>query len=126
MLRSGMLGDVSRRAFGPASPDLGKLFAERNLLNLSRQKIAKISRRHDRIRCFALECLGTSRGEHSDRQAQIWASYSLNETSSTYLVKRSPKYLGGMIALDTSLWNAWGRLAESIRTGKPRSGQVIR
>ena len=47
------------------------------------------------------------------------ASYSLNETSSTYLVKRSPKYLGGMIAFDASLWNAWGRLAESIRTGKP-------
>jgi SAM-dependent methyltransferase len=45
--------------------------------------------------------------------------YSLNDTSSTYLVKSSPKYLGGMIAFDASLWDAWGRLAESVRTGKP-------
>ncbi len=45
--------------------------------------------------------------------------YSLNDASSTYLVKSSPKYLGGMIAFDASLWNAWGCLAESIRTGKP-------
>lgn len=47
------------------------------------------------------------------------AAYSLNEASSTYLVKTSPKYLGGMIAFDASLWDAWGRLAESVRTGKP-------
>jgi len=45
--------------------------------------------------------------------------YSLSEASSTYLVKNSPKYLGGMIAFDASLWDAWGRLAESVRTGKP-------
>jgi predicted O-methyltransferase YrrM len=45
--------------------------------------------------------------------------YSLNDASSTYLVKRSPKYLGGMIAFDASLWDAWGRLAESVRTGRP-------
>ncbi|HEY1267289.1 MAG TPA: methyltransferase [Candidatus Binatia bacterium] len=45
--------------------------------------------------------------------------YSLNDTSSIYLVKSSPKYLGGMIAFDASLWNAWGQLAHSIRSGKP-------
>src|SRR5262249_1276014 len=45
--------------------------------------------------------------------------YALNGASSTYLVKNSPKYLGGMIAFDASLWDAWGRLAESVRTGKP-------
>ena len=45
--------------------------------------------------------------------------YSLSEASSIYLVKNSPKYLGGMIAFDASLWDAWGRLAESVRTGKP-------
>src|ERR1051326_9537692 len=28
-------------------------------------------------------------------------------------------FRSGMIAFDASLWNAWGRLAESIRTGKP-------
>jgi SAM-dependent methyltransferase len=45
--------------------------------------------------------------------------YSLNDASSTYLLKSSPKYLGGIIAFDASLWNAWGRLAESVRSGKP-------
>ncbi len=47
------------------------------------------------------------------------SAYSLNGPSSTYLVKNSPKYLGSMIAFDASLWDAWGRLAESVRTGKP-------
>jgi SAM-dependent methyltransferase len=47
------------------------------------------------------------------------ALYSLNDASSIYLLKSSPKYLGGMIAFDASLWNAWGRLADSIRTGRP-------
>src|SRR5262249_44965415 len=45
--------------------------------------------------------------------------YSLHDTASTYLVKGSPKYLGGMIAFDAALWDAWGHLAESVRTGKP-------
>ncbi len=47
------------------------------------------------------------------------ALYSLNDNASTFLVKDSPNYLGGMIAFDASLWDAWGRLAESIRTGRP-------
>ena len=45
--------------------------------------------------------------------------YSLNDTSSMYLVRRSPKYLGGMILFDASAWNSWGRLAETVRSGKP-------
>jgi O-methyltransferase/methyltransferase family protein len=45
--------------------------------------------------------------------------YSLNDTSLTYLVKRSPKYLGGMILFDSSSWNSWGRLVEAVRSGKP-------
>jgi len=45
------------------------------------------------------------------------ALYGLNETSAMYLVKRSPKYLGGMIRFDSSLWNCWGELAQSIRSG---------
>ncbi|HTM07792.1 MAG TPA: methyltransferase [Verrucomicrobiae bacterium] len=45
--------------------------------------------------------------------------YSLNEASATYLIQRSPKYLGGMIRFDASSWNSWGQLAETVRSGKP-------
>jgi hypothetical protein len=45
--------------------------------------------------------------------------YSLNETSSSFLLKDSPKYLGGMILFDSSLWKTWGDLEKSVRTGKP-------
>lgn len=45
--------------------------------------------------------------------------YSLNETSAAYLLKSSPKYLGGMIAFDAALWEHWGGLEDAVRTGKP-------
>ncbi|MGH7766591.1 MAG: methyltransferase [Candidatus Binatia bacterium] len=45
--------------------------------------------------------------------------YSLNEASSTFLLKDSPKYLGGMILFDSSLWKMWGDLEKSLRSGKP-------
>jgi hypothetical protein len=45
--------------------------------------------------------------------------YSLNETSSTFLLKDSPKYLGGMILFDSSLWKVWGDLESSVRSGNP-------
>jgi len=45
--------------------------------------------------------------------------YSLNETSSTFLLKDSPKYLGGLILFDSSLWKIWGDLEKSVRSGKP-------
>ena len=45
--------------------------------------------------------------------------FSLNETSSTYLVQSSPKYFGAMILFDASLWAAWGELATAVRSGKP-------
>ena len=47
------------------------------------------------------------------------SSYALSEISSTYLVKRSPKYLGGMVLFESSLWNCWGGLEKAVRTGKP-------
>lgn len=50
---------------------------------------------------------------------QRGAIYSLNETSSTYLLKSSPRYVGGMILFDSLLWKSWGDLAETVRTGKP-------
>jgi len=41
------------------------------------------------------------------------------ETSLTYLVKTSPKYFGGMILFEEGLWDIWGKLEDSIFTGKP-------
>jgi len=45
--------------------------------------------------------------------------FSLSTIASTYLVKSSPKYYGGMMLFDASLWDAWGALAQAVRTGKP-------
>ncbi len=41
------------------------------------------------------------------------------QSSLTYLVKESPKYFGDMILFEEGLWDMWGRLEESLRTGKP-------
>jgi predicted O-methyltransferase YrrM len=41
------------------------------------------------------------------------------DSSLTYLVKTSPKYFGGMILFEEELWDTWGRLEETICTGKP-------
>lgn len=46
-------------------------------------------------------------------------SFSLTPVASTYLVKSSPRYLGGMILFDASLWDVWGALERAVRTGKP-------
>ncbi len=46
-------------------------------------------------------------------------TYSLNETSTNFLIRSSPRYLGGMILFDGSLWDCWGRLEEAIRSGAP-------
>lgn len=45
--------------------------------------------------------------------------FSLNDTSSRYLVRSSSQYLGGMIQFDASLWDSWGELANAVRSGKP-------
>jgi SAM-dependent methyltransferase len=45
--------------------------------------------------------------------------YELTEASRRYLVEASPEYLGGMILFDAGLWEIWGRLEDSIRTGAP-------
>jgi SAM-dependent methyltransferase len=47
------------------------------------------------------------------------ARYALNEVSATYLTKRSPKYLGGMIRFDATAWDCWGKLTDAVRSGKP-------
>jgi SAM-dependent methyltransferase len=45
--------------------------------------------------------------------------YGLTEASRRYLLEASPEYLGGMILFDGGLWDAWGRLEDSIRSGQP-------
>jgi DNA-binding transcriptional ArsR family regulator len=51
-----------------------------------------------------------------EKKAQV---FHLAPVSSTYLVKSSPKYLGGMILFDASLWDVWGELEQAVRRGKP-------
>jgi SAM-dependent methyltransferase len=45
--------------------------------------------------------------------------YRLDPSAQRFLVESSPEYLGGMILFDAELWNEWGRLEDSIRTGAP-------
>jgi SAM-dependent methyltransferase len=45
--------------------------------------------------------------------------FSLAEISRQYLLSNSPRYVGGMIHFDASLWSCWEKLQQAIRTGKP-------
>ncbi len=45
--------------------------------------------------------------------------YILMDSSRRYLLRGSSEYLGGMIIFDSALWDVWGRLEDSIRTGNP-------
>ncbi len=45
--------------------------------------------------------------------------YGLTRASRQYLVEASPEYLGGMILFDADLWDAWGKLGNSIRSCNP-------
>jgi len=45
--------------------------------------------------------------------------YSLTETSRRLLVESAREYLGGMILFDEALWETWGKLEDSIRSGRP-------
>jgi SAM-dependent methyltransferase len=45
--------------------------------------------------------------------------YELTEAARSYLVESSPQYLGGMILFDAGLWDAWGRLEDTLRSGNP-------
>lgn len=46
-------------------------------------------------------------------------SFSLTDPSRRYLLRDSAEYLGGMILFDGALWDVWGRLEDTIRSGKP-------
>jgi SAM-dependent methyltransferase len=45
--------------------------------------------------------------------------FTLTDAARRYLIRDSGEYLGGMIFFDAALWDVWGRLEDSIRTGKP-------
>ncbi len=45
--------------------------------------------------------------------------YELEESSRRFLVESSAEYLGDMILFDAALWDEWGRLEDSIRSGNP-------
>src|SRR5580693_8619221 len=45
--------------------------------------------------------------------------FALTDSARRYLLRDSSEYLGGMILFDAALWDEWGRLEDSIRTGLP-------
>ncbi|MBM4263704.1 MAG: hypothetical protein FJ145_20045 [Deltaproteobacteria bacterium] len=45
--------------------------------------------------------------------------YSLSATAEKYLVGSSPHSLCGMIRFESSTWDCWSKLADSVRSGKP-------
>lgn len=45
--------------------------------------------------------------------------FAVTDAARRYLVQSSSEYLGEMILFDGALWDLWGRLEDSIRTGKP-------
>jgi SAM-dependent methyltransferase len=59
----------------------------------------------------ALVALGTLR----KREGRFYNT----DASLIYLVKTSPRYFGDMILFEEGLWDMWGKLEESVRTGKP-------
>jgi len=44
--------------------------------------------------------------------------YQLTPASAKYLVRESPEYMGAVLE-DDSLWEAWNKIVEVVRTGKP-------
>ena len=45
--------------------------------------------------------------------------YRLNDLSSTYLLSTSSSDFRGMIRFDALSWEAWGKLEDAVRTGRP-------
>ncbi len=45
--------------------------------------------------------------------------FSLTDVSSKYLKRGAPRYLGGMIRFEASLWDCWASLTQAIRSGRP-------
>jgi SAM-dependent methyltransferase len=50
---------------------------------------------------------------------KVEGRYQLDQSAERFLVESSPEYLGGMILFDAALWDEWGHLEDSIRSGAP-------
>ena len=50
-----------------------------------------------------------------EKQAE---EFALSETARIYLLKSSPRYVGGMILFEEATWQWWAKLPESLRTGQ--------
>lgn len=44
--------------------------------------------------------------------------YANTVTAGTHLVRRSPQYIGHLLLLHDAEWNNWGKLEETVRTGR--------
>ena len=75
---------------------------------------AKANERGVRMLLDALVACGLLRKKHFGKTSQ----YLLTPRAAKFLVRNSPDYLGGMIEHD-AMWDAWQRLPESVRTGRP-------
>lgn len=56
---------------------------------------------------------------HSDK------AYSNTPVAAKYLVKGSPDYVGHLLVLHDSEWNHWGKLEETVRTGRSPVSQHV-
>jgi hypothetical protein len=104
-------GFVEARAI-QAARELGVFEALKNSRDASNVAAAiRCDPRATEILLNALVSIGLLTKQHS--------VYFLGETAATYLLKDAPKYLGGMIQFDSSLWNRWGELEKAVKSGKP-------
>ena len=50
---------------------------------------------------------------------KVTGRFRLDTGARDFLVRSSPRYVGDMILFDAELWSTWGKLEETVRTGKP-------
>lgn len=48
------------------------------------------------------------------------SKYSNSDTATDYLLRRSNLYMGDIIGFTGILWDSWGKLTDTIKTGKPQ------
>lgn len=82
---------------------------------LNASAVAASLRTHPRATELLLDALAALGLLRKDSTAR----FSLTPVSLAFLLRESSQYFGDMIDFDASLWNCWGRLTESVRTGKP-------
>lgn len=112
--------DLSRLASGHAESRIVQVAVNLGLFDFLKNGRAEVSaiaasiqadRRATELLLNALAALGLlMKNDHF---------FSLNEVSATYLVPGAPKFLGGMILFESSLWDCWRDLEKGVRSGQP-------